>query len=354
MDGWLVDLATVSGRRRHPFAFKAVTQIRRLLLLILDGWSGRAQIWEGTAAGGGQTLRVAYLGDDRCFKYLESKYLQHILFNDGVCATVERAKFPMVRARYFARLLSKEVDLVILQSNHLVHWHPANSGAGEWWVVSPCLRTVMDFAEGQSWAEILEGMHAQRKNIKVMGRSGGVFRVSHSDQDFDFFYDRMHVPLVKERHASYGVVDTREGARSLFHQGNLMLICQPESTNGGSPNGETILAGSLNHIHGRTFFGIGLGVLDGDTRLYNQGVITQLYFESIRWAFENKMERLDFGSVRPFVNDGLFDYKRRWGFQPVLDPWYDRQWLFWVPRGSPVAAEWLRAHPFLLPTACSR
>jgi hypothetical protein len=347
LDYWLVDGSVPSTQWGKRILTPVLVRARLLLVFLLDGRHGEAQIWEGLEIHSGRSMRVAYLADQRSMQVASPEYLQSILFQPDTVQTFPAGKFSMLRVQAYARELAGRADLVIVEANSLLRFYPPGSVQNFWWIVSPLVRMVMDFLPGQTWAEIEQGMHAQRKNLNLVfrpnSRFNGALRISHAEEDFDLFYERMHVPLLKERHGAQAQVETKDGLRDLFHKGMLMLILHE-----GQP-----VAGALNTIHGKTLFGVGLGVLDGDQRWYAMGVMTLLYYHSIRWCFENGIRRLDFGGVHPFLKDGLYDYKRRWGFQPYHDPLIEREWLFWAPSASEPVAAWINAHPFLLPIETS-
>jgi len=87
--------------------------------------------------------------------------------------------------------------------------------------------------------------------------------------------------------------------------------------------------------------------LDGDQAWLQTGALSALYFGSIKWCFDHHIRRCDIGEVRPFANDGLYQYKRRWGFRPIRELWNPREWLIWAPHSSETALRWLEAHPFI-------
>ena len=44
-----------------------------------------------------------------------------------------------------------------------------------------------------------------------------------------------------------------------------------------------------------------------------RGVIAASYYYLIQYSKKSSAKLIDLGSCRPFVNDGLFNYKRKWG-----------------------------------------
>lgn len=332
LDQWLVARANEDrpGGLDGPLA-STVRRARLALLLALEGTQGRAQVWQGVEKTSGRPLRVAYLGDLQGYKVASPQYLQHTLFQPGSVRVEERGPLAMRSAGRAAQTYP-DADLVIIEGNDLLRWQPP----GGLWLRAPTwVRMVMDFPPDEPWETVYRKMHAQRKNIRSAERSGFTFAISKAERDFEFFYDRLHVPTMASRHKEYGLVDKKENMRASFEKGVLFQVCQ----------GEQMVAAGLVEIHGRSVYGITNGVLDGDRALYSRGAMSMLYFGSIRWCHEQGMRHYDVGGVRPFASDGLYQHKQHWGMHPMRDLWLGRSWLLWSPTETPTTQDWLAAHP---------
>ncbi len=348
LDNWLV--GRVSPAPAAPLDRGLTAVVMRLnqgLSFYLDGLAGQAELWEGKEIDTGQPLRVGYLGSEQAYRRLSPPFLQALLFQPGTLETRPFAETSMLRTQPTANRLAKASDLVIVERSPLVGWRPT---AGEWALTPMRVRLVFDFAPGEDWNAVQRRMHGQKKNLKLARQQGFTFRVSHADADFDFFYERMHVPMINARHGDYGITDSKKGLLTGFRQmGLLMLVYPPDERSGGLP-----VAGKLVYQHGKVIYGIANGTLDGDPCWHAQGALSALNYHSLRWCFDNGIARYDFGYCPPFANHGLYLYKLRWGFTPSADPWSLRNWLFWLPPGASSAAQhWLAAHPLVKPIAGS-
>jgi hypothetical protein len=63
-----------------------------------------------------------------------------------------------------------------------------------------------------------------------------------------------------------------------------------------------------------------LGVRDGDPALLRAGVAVATYALGFEWARRQGCSRVDMGRTSPLLNDGVQQYKRKWGLSPALDP----------------------------------
>jgi hypothetical protein len=62
------------------------------------------------------------------------------------------------------------------------------------------------------------------------------------------------------------------------------------------------------------------GVRHGDPALLRAGVSVAAYALAFEWAKRHGCERVDMGRTSPFLHDGVQQYKRKWGLDPVPDP----------------------------------
>jgi hypothetical protein len=122
--------------------------------------------------------------------------------------------------------------------------------------------------------------------------------------DFDYFYDRMHLPTMALRHG----VDTRSERRdsayaSIFRRGRLFFLRQ---------SGERVV-GALCRLEPRagTLVIRLVGVRDGDLVHYRQGTYMALFIHLLEWATARGLARVDLGGCEPFLNKGTFRFKRK-------------------------------------------
>jgi hypothetical protein len=303
---------------------------RRIVLFIQSGMVFQIYVIRGIAAEGSLPLTAAYLSSGRGFDFLARR-----LFENGQYTLEHRGRAFFWQQDKISKELAREADLVIIERNNLLNWTPTYGD----WVTSPTwVRMVIELNPNDDWATVESGFKKHSKNIRRFKKSGFTYRISRSMEDFDLFYDQMYVPLVTQRHTVDAFVDSRKHLLKLFKQGFLLMILDQD----GNP-----IAGDLDHINGDTLFGIACGVRDGDQNLLEEGALSAIYYYALQWCHENGIRRCDIAEVRPFIEDGVYQYKRRWGYQPTRELWNTREWLLWVPNHAPAATNWLNKHPFL-------
>jgi hypothetical protein len=160
--------------------------------------------------------------------------------------------------------------------------------------------------------------------------------------DFQFFYERMHLPTMSSRHGE----DTRSmdapmALRCLFQHGVLLFV-----TEGGKR-----VAGVLCRYQdgGAVLSMRMLGVLDGDETHYRTGAVKAAYYLTAEWAARNGIQRIDMSGCEPFPGKGIFQFKRR--FHPTVmlpdNHFSDKRVWLRVGRDSAATRDFLAATPMV-------
>lgn len=330
MDNWLFAAQGSSRRWMRQLFIRPLFELRRIAKLVFDGLRLRVVLLKGYAVDSQAFFTVAYIGEGDGLNFL-----QYSLFAEDEAEREQRGRCFVWRAPVEALAFADEVDMVILERNSLFSWR---SPFGEWHIGPPWVRMVRDFEPGEDWQQVKDSMRHQRDNIRCVRRGGYTYRISHDEADFDHFYNHMYVPFISARHQGYAIISDQAYLRSFFRRGMLMVALS---------KGERPVAMLICIPRGEVLYMISLGVLDGDPKWMRNGAVSALYYYSYQWAHEHGMRRVDAGRCRPFLTDGLFSHKERWGLCPEQGLWVHSEWLFWVPNGSPAAQAWLRAHFFV-------
>ncbi len=312
-------------------ALNTMSLTRAVMILFSEYEKGQAQIWCGMEPNSGKQLRVAYVGTALAYRAHSPEYLKRILFTPDEIQVEQVCDVPILGARRAAEALAKEADLVIVEDHDVLKWQPA---VGEWRFFPIFIHMMLRYSHFRTWDDIEKGMYLQKRKIKTFQRNGLVLDVSQSEEDFSLFYDRMYTPMMHSRHPGYGIIHSKESVYQQFRSGMLMLVRDP---------GGQAVGGGLFTINNKSVALLHTGLLDGDARWYEYGASSALYYHSIRWFFDQQYRVYNAGGCRAFRSDGLYEFKRRWGFLPERDLWNPRHWLFWIPNHSPAAFDWLRS-----------
>jgi Acetyltransferase (GNAT) domain len=116
-------------------------------------------------------------------------------------------------------------------------------------------------------------------------------------------------PQALARHGSTAWIPSRRLISDYARSGTLHFI-----TRGGER-----VAGICTIPRGSTIWLAVSGVRHGDPALLNAGAGFAAFALAVEWARKHGYRHLDAGRTGPFTNDGLQEFKRRWGLVPVPD-----------------------------------
>jgi len=167
-----------------------------------------------------------------------------------------------------------------------------------------------------------------------------VLREDNSERALRFFYERMHLPTMRARHAEDTRTEQFSVARDhILRRGRLMFI-----VDGGVP-----VAGVLCHERDGTITTRLLGVLEGNTEHYDSGAFKAVYHLLLQWAAERGYSAVDFYGTEAFLAKGIFQWKRKFAPRVVLPPnhFSTKRLYLTVRRDTGQVRDFLVANPFL-------
>lgn len=300
----------------------------RLVLFVRGGQLFTIYRLKGIPANQNEPITLIYFQSGRGVEFLAKE-----VFGENGFQTEQVGSCSWWRLAKQAEAAAVRADMVVIERNTLLNWTPRH---GHWLRTPTWVSMAMEIDPRRPWDEVKKQMHSQHSNISMIKKRNFTYTISHDPCDFDFFYERMYLPYIAHRYPESGFTDSKRHLRNIFERGFLAQI--------GLPGGEPIAA-VVSLRHGELQFSVALGVLDANTNWLNAGVLSALYYLQIKHAYNDGLRRVDFGGVRPFLKDGLYQYKYRWGMRPVLDYWNPREWLIWLPSGSEAARQWAAENP---------
>ncbi len=91
-----------------------------------------------------------------------------------------------------------------------------------------------------------------------------------------------------------------------------------------------------------------LGVREGDRRLLAAGALAALYLYGVQHLMAQGYRHARLGGVRPFLDDGVLRYKRKWGARLVAGDDGDPHWLLLrIVQPTAAVRAWLAACPVI-------
>ncbi|ADU68026.1 hypothetical protein [Pantoea sp. At-9b] len=160
---------------------------------------------------------------------------------------------------------------------------------------------------------ILDNMSTrERKRFIRSHKDGFSYDISYSNEDFFYFYDKMHAPTMTKRYGEKARSLPRQDAyETLFKKGILFRIFKNGKWVAGS-------VGQIDTLHKKMNSRL-IGVLDGDYRYRADGSQNFVYHSILEWSCHEKfIDIVDFQGCEPFLTKGTFQYKKRFGTEACI------------------------------------
>jgi hypothetical protein len=133
------------------------------------------------------------------------------------------------------------------------------------------------------------------------------YELTKEQVHFNNFYYGMYLPYLKKRYSKEAILEEYNDLQAVFKQGELMLIKKD-----GIP-----VAGHLIEYRKNKAILIVLGIKDGDLNYLRLGVVSAIYYYSIKYSQGRGFARVNLGSTRAFLRDGVLLFKRNWSLNIV-------------------------------------
>lgn len=187
---------------------------------------------------------------------------------------------------------------------------------------------------------LARGKEKYTRSGNALKKAGFTADVTRDKADFADFYERAFLPYVISRHGENAVAQSREETMAGLERGGWELLV--------IRRGGVIVAGATVEFAGEHARFWQMGVRDGDPKLLAEGVSDFVYHHMITVCRERGVKTLNLGSCRAFAQDGVLEYKRRYGAYVAQGGSQGRGFFdLEVLRRTPGTDDFLAANPLI-------
>lgn len=280
---------------------------------------------EGQAHG--SSLTVTYIG----LAFAKS-FLKSILFSED---PVEQqvGQIPFWRHDEIANSSSSDI-VIVHTAEHVIGKLPRQSAI----VLPHYVHHILDVRG--DWQDVRLRFHrsVRRNELRLVRKYDYKYDVSHDRQDFETFYDQMYVPTMDDRHDELSTPLSMDEAYQYFRHGYLFRVTR---------EGNWVAGGVCHPILETLSFDV-MGVRDADVGLIREGAASTLYYAVSHWANQQGYEAVNFLGTGPYLENGNFQYKRKWGTTISVPPHLHRQIWIRVRRITPAVSKFLKENPLIV------
>lgn len=186
--------------------------------------------------------------------------------------------------------------------------------------IAPWLRTFMDVS-GTLDATLQRMTRERRKNIRKLIVQRYEFAISQDPADLEIFHDRLYLPHANRRFGERAIIHSIDIPRDASAKRQMLFTVRKHGN---------LLAACLGRFrrYANTFSAIDLGEDQKSEFSDRENAVEALYWHIITWAHANHFNLVDFGRTRARLNDGVFEFKRRWGMRFCKDIAGYAMWTF--------------------------
>jgi hypothetical protein len=312
--------------RRLPAPAKRLAIAAKSSYLFAKETRCPAWILSGASRSGREPLAVGFCGSE------ESKhYLAKFIFNgDWRDQALGRAWLHGAYGKALAACDAVALFLWEIPKSQRLIFRPAAFAILPTWI-----RMDVSLAPG---AEMWSTMKF-RNTRNLFERHGLTREATKAAAAFDDFYSKIYHPYIKARHGSAAVAYSLEAARRDFMEDERELLLLKR--------GPEILGGAvLGYANDEARFwqmGTNLDIEPGLANIASDA----LYYAMFMHVAEKRLPALHMGYCRPFLSDGILEYKRRWGARLAGSSRPGERWGLRIVQETPALKSFLRNNPFI-------
>lgn len=178
-----------------------------------------------------------------------------------------------------------------------------------------------------------------RKDVKKINKYGYSYEITNDLVKMEFFYRRMFLPYILDRYGEEITQHYLEYIKMILKRNTMNLLLVKD--------GDSPLSAGLIDIKGKKQVLPSMGVLDADTRYLQRYASSALFYYHILSAKKRCIDSINYGDTRSFLNDGSFQYKRKWGMDVTISRF--RRGLFGLKilKDTKAVSDFLAHSPFV-------
>ena len=299
------------------------------LLIITNGLSLTIYQITGKEKNCKEPLIILYLSNEKIYPYLEN-----IIF-------YEKPKIRRIGKIYIWNIkkkiknISSNIDAVFIENEMFYANYFERQG---FTVIPEFISMILDTSK--SFEEIYNNFSKSAKeDTRKVKKHGFNYEISHDFKMLKLFYYKMYLPYMYNRHGKTAVCTNFHTMRLIFEREGKLLLIKLKNE---------YVFGGLFSVKNDKAIALYSGISDKENNLLQKGITAASYYFFIQWAKKNRIKTLDFGTSKPFFNDGLFKYKKKWGTTISKNERYHYSiFPFKICKNSKAIMSYLKHNPFI-------
>lgn len=277
----------------------------------------------------GETIRILYVGG-KGFPV----FLSDLIFSEKPMIH-HQGNVLICRIKDLKKRYAGQVDAVVVSCDQFYQRFLYQDG---FYVFPHWVDMSLDCSKGL--AELSNGFSRNTiRDIKTMEKHNFSFEQTKDIEKLKIFYYDMFLPTLLKRFSEVDVfIPGFMFLNGLMEFGYELVLITYDGT---------YVCGGFFYLDAEKGFLRYSGVLEGQLNLIKKRTSNAIYYSFILNAFKRNTKKICFGGSRPFFNDGLFQYKRKWGMK--VEPYDPLKEIFGlqIARESGPLKQFLIHNPFI-------
>ena len=287
-----------------------------------------AKIITGRGVNSDQILSLFYLG-----KGHDEAYLKSLLFSD-IESEEHVGNYPFICLPFLRRLGRGKCAVTVYDCPIHLTWIFKSKGC---FVIPSRVEHQIDLTG--EWQDVVARFrkNTRKTDLRKIRKYAYQYSLTQDVDEIQHFYDYMHKPYLQQRFGDTVIFADRDYLIEIAKHNALLKI---------ELDGVTVSAAVL-YYDDNWLEWLWIGLSDTAISDLNKGASSALYYYSIMHAHEKKYPLIKLQDSRPFLNDGIYRYKRKWGGHLVKWSDNDNNLVAIFDFNLPAVRNWLSENPFL-------
>lgn len=284
----------------------------------------RKRVWivKGAEKNSGDSLTLVFAGT-----VINKNYIRHLIFGNEF-------QEEYIGKRFFSNILQSRGlnklngSIIVMEVEKELRKRLPKDGS----FVTPCwLSGELDLSN-----DLVKLVSANiKRNIKKIKQKNVRYEIQNGIRDFDNFYHTMYFPYINKRYTDEAVVWSYEDMKKEFAKCIHLLVLRENDE----------IAGTLINIREEIPRLWVIGIKNGNFELLKEGAMHAIWYFFFQYFREKGAKRVSLGYTRSFFDDGVLQYKKKWGMKIAGT---SRECFILKPlAGSPGVLSFLRNNPFI-------
>lgn len=283
---------------------------------------------KGQEINSGLPINILYFGEGHSLEYLKTLFFRSITHESLI------EQYSLLDAMRGIGAMPKGYDLRICEiTPRILNFIPKKSQfqIPEW--------IEQEISLTGKWEDVVSRFRKNTKttDLRLVRKYKYASDVVIDPAALKYFYNELYLPYVNQRFQEAVETVDDEWLIAVAEKGGLLRILDKDQ----------VIAGAVLWREKHFLDWVWVGALMQNGQDLHKGAFSSLYYYSIKYAHDEGFPKIKLGGSRPFLTDGVYRFKRKWGAQIVKGRYNDTALIVDFNFHSQICKQWLETSAFI-------